>query len=143
MNLINFLTAGIKCGDIEIGGMIVSIIRTLYNGIKIGVPIILILVGMFGMGKAIAQQKEDEIKKAQSLLIKQAVAAVLVFLMFFLVQTGMSAINMKSSSSWTCAKLVLNEPKEGDSCKIDDDTEGSMKKTGTGDDEMWECGPKA
>ena len=51
-----------------------------YNAIRIAVPIILILVGMFDMGRAITLQKEDEIKKAQQLLVRKAVAAAIVFI---------------------------------------------------------------
>ncbi len=140
MNLINFLAVGVKCGDTEIGGMIVGIIGTIYNGIKIGVPIILIIVGMVGMGKAIAQQKEDEIKKAQSTLIKQAVAAVIVFLMFQLVQLGMSALNVKNDSNWQCVKMILIPPKDGDDCKMDDGNGGGWRILNENtNDAMWEC----
>lgn len=67
---------------------------------------------MIGMGKAIAQQKEDEIKKAQSTLIKQAVAAVIVFLMLSLVSlvVGVVAPDMKNGESgnmWNCIEQIL------------------------------------
>ena len=71
------------CKDIP--SDLVGLLRLVYKAIQIGVPIILIIVGMFDMGKAITQQKEDEIKKAQNLLVKKAIAAALVFLMFSLV----------------------------------------------------------
>ena len=109
MSIIDLLMADpVKCGDVEIGGEIVNIIRVIYNGIKIGVPIILIVVGMIGMGKAIASQKEDDIKKAQNTLIKQAIAAVLVFLMFQIVQIVMSVIGVKDDSNWKCVQDILN-----------------------------------
>ena len=83
----------------------------MYNAIKIGVPIILVVVGMFDMGKAITQQKEDEIKKAQSLLVKKAIAAALVFLMFSLVQLVVSVVSpdttASGSESWACVKEIL------------------------------------
>ena len=111
MNLINFLADPVTCGEVEIGGEIVNIIRVVYNGIKIGVPIILIVVGMIGMGKAIASQKEDDIKKAQNTLIKQAIAAVIVFLMFQLVQIVMSVIGVKDNDNWSCVKEILTGEK--------------------------------
>ena len=111
MNLISFLTL---CDDIAADAQISGIIRTVYNGIRIGIPIILVIVGMIGLGKAIAQQKEDEIKKAQSLLIKQAIAAVIVFLMFSLVQLVVGAVGgtknedgTTESSTWTCVRGIL------------------------------------
>ena len=90
---------------------ITSITHLIYKAIQIGVPIILIIVGMFDMGKAITQQKEDEIKKAQSLLVKKAIAAALVFLMFSFVQLIVTVVSpdttAEGSSSWTCVKAIL------------------------------------
>ncbi len=140
MSFFNFLdTAGVTCGDgVEIGGQIVSIIRVIFNGIKIGVPIILIIVGMIGMGKAIASQKEDDIKKAQNTLIKQAIAAVLVFLMFQIVQIVMSVIGVKNSSNWSCVQVILSEPDDGESCYLPTD-----EKTANGkwhkESDVWKC----
>jgi NADH:ubiquinone oxidoreductase subunit 6 (subunit J) len=98
---------------------IVGIIRLVYNAIKIGVPIILIVVGMFDMGKAITQQKEDEIKKAQSLLVKKAVAAVIVFLMFAIVQLLVGLVSSNdpttgNNSTIDCIDKILNGSSETD-----------------------------
>ncbi len=110
MNLINFLAAGVSCGDVEIGGSIVGIIRFIFNGIKIGVPVILIIVGMFDMGKAITQQKEDEIKKAQNLLVRKAVAAALVFLIVSMVGLLFSVVSEEGTDGdvWTCVDKLLS-----------------------------------
>ena len=90
---------------------LVNIVGLIYKAIQIGVPIILIIIGMFDMGKAITQQKEDEIKKAQSLLVKKAIAAALVFLMFSLVQLVVSVVSpdttASGSESWACVKEIL------------------------------------
>ena len=107
MNLINFLEVSKTCSNIA-NGQIGDVIRIVYSGIKIGVPIILIIVGMIDMGKAIAQQKEDEIKKAQSLLVKKAIAALIVFLMFNGVQILVGAVGGDSN----CMNLILNGQKE-------------------------------
>ncbi len=65
-------------------------IRLVKNGIipliQIGIPIILIVLGMFDLGKAVVASKEDEIKAAQKLLIKRVIYAVLIFFVVFLVQ---------------------------------------------------------
>ena len=88
---------------------IVNIIRFVYNAIKIGVPIILVVVGMFDMGKAITQQKEDEIKKAQTLLVKKAVAALIVFLMFAFVQLIVNIAGGDEATTTTgCINSILN-----------------------------------
>ena len=44
-------------------------------GIRIAVPIILIVVGMLDLAKAVTEKSEDNIKKAQQGLIKKAIAA--------------------------------------------------------------------
>ena len=85
---------------------LLNITHLIYKAIQIGVPIILIIVGMFDMGKAITQQKEDEIKKAQNLLVKKAIAAALVFLMFSLVSLVVSIVNI-DSDSWNCVEYLL------------------------------------
>lgn len=87
---------------------IVDIIRFVYNAVKIGVPIILVVVGMFDMGKAITQQKEDEIKKAQTLLVKKAVAALIVFLMFAFVQLIVSLAADDKDTTINCINSILN-----------------------------------
>ncbi|MCI5703106.1 MAG: hypothetical protein MR265_03875 [Erysipelotrichaceae bacterium] len=92
------------CKDIP--SDLVGLLRLVYKAIQIGVPIILIIVGMFDMGKAITQQKEDEIKKAQNLLVKKAIAAALVFLMFSLVSLVVSIVNI-DSDSWNCVEYLL------------------------------------
>lgn len=54
--------------------------------IQIGIPIILIILGMFDLGKAVMASKEDEIKSAQKLLIKRCIYAVAIFFVVFIVQ---------------------------------------------------------
>lgn len=86
---------------------IVKIIRLVYNGIRIGVPIILILVGMFDMGKAITMQKEDDIKKAQQLLARKAVAAALVFLIISVVGLIITAVDKTATDEMGCVNCIL------------------------------------
>ena len=88
---------------------LVSIVGLIYKAIQIGVPIILIIIGMFDMGKAITQQKEDEIKKAQTLLVKKAVAALIVFLMFAFVQLIVNIAGGDEATTTTgCINSILN-----------------------------------
>ena len=100
---------------------IVDIIRFVYNAIKIGVPIILVVVGMFDMGKAITQQKEDEIKKAQTLLVKKAVAALIVFLMFAFAQLIVSLVADDKDTTISCIDSILNG-------KVTDQNENNQNK---------------
>lgn len=58
-------------------------IKLIKNGLipllQIGIPILLIVFGMLDLGKAVIASKEDEIKKAQGILIKRIIYAVAVF----------------------------------------------------------------
>ncbi len=63
-----------------------NIIHYVYLGIQVIIPILLIIFGMIDLGKAIAAQKEDEIKKAQSGFLKKLILAVIVFLVFTVVE---------------------------------------------------------
>ena len=69
---------------------LLPLIRLVKNGIipiiQIGIPIILIILGMLDLGKAVMASKEDEIKSAQKLLIKRAIYAVAIFFVVLIVQ---------------------------------------------------------
>lgn len=117
---------------------IVRIIRFVYNAVKIGVPIILIIVGMFDMGKAITQQKEDEIKKAQSLLVKKAVAALIVFLMFAFVQLIVNIVGGDGAQTTIgCIDKILNGKTEG--VQQDGDKPKECPKEKPSKDKDYEC----
>lgn len=78
--------------------------------IQIGVPILLILYGMFDLAKAVIASKEDEIKNATKSLTKRAIYAVAVFLVVTLVtvvfgllsSTGDENIENQSNSGIQC-----------------------------------------
>jgi large-conductance mechanosensitive channel len=60
---------------------IVSLAKTALMLIQIIIPILLIIWGTIDLGKAVVASNEDNIKKAQSMLIKRIIAAVIVFLL--------------------------------------------------------------
>jgi E3 ubiquitin-protein ligase DOA10 len=66
------------------------VISLIKNGIipliQVGIPIILIVLGMLDLGKAVIASKEDEIKSAQKMLIKRAIYAVAIFFVVLIVQ---------------------------------------------------------
>jgi len=81
-----------------------KIISLLVNGIKIVVPIILIILGMIDMLKAVSSQKEDEIKKGQKILISRILSGALVFFVVAIVQLVVNIIttNTGDSGIWDC-----------------------------------------
>ena len=102
---------GIGAADAGIPLQIVKLVSMAYNIIRIGVPIILIIVGMYDLGRAVTLKSEDEIKKSQNLLVRKAVSAALVFLVVSLVGVLFSIVSEEkaddSSSIWKCVDSLL------------------------------------
>ncbi len=98
--------------SVDIPTIVGKLVSLVYMVIRIGIPIILLIVGMVDLGKAVVAQKDDEIKKAQSLLIKKVIAAVLVFLLFTLIQFAIGLVTNKTDVSttnmWNCVNAILN-----------------------------------
>jgi len=104
-----FLAADVPCGGFVVPGQIAGLISSIVTLIKIAVPIILIILGMLDMGKAVASQKEDEIKKGQKTLISRCIAAAIVFFVVAIVQLVLSIIDPNDESqAWACAKALIN-----------------------------------
>ena len=90
---------------------VLRIVGIVVWGIKVVVPIILIVIGMIDLAKAVTEKSEDKIKEAQQKLIKRAIAAVLVFLVVSLVGVVMTIVGDSSyedcmtcvNSPWSCS----------------------------------------
>ena len=98
------LFLGVNCATLW------PVISLLKNGIipliQIGIPIILIILGMLDLGKAVVASKEDEIKNAQKMLIKRCIYGVAIFfvvlivtLVFGLVADNAEGVN--GANNWT------------------------------------------
>ena len=104
MELVNFL-ANVKihdtytCGDFTFMGILPYITSTVVTLIQIVIPIILIIMGMLDLGKAIVQQKEDDIKKGQSAFMKRVIAAVVIYLIVAIVQLVVSVVTDDSNGT--------------------------------------------
>lgn len=86
--MLNILSCTVGGANMGASNLIIipSITVALINVIKIGIPIILIFLGMLDLGKAVMSNEEKEMKTAQSRLIKRVVYAILVFLIVAIVQ---------------------------------------------------------
>lgn len=81
-------------------------------GIKVVVPLLLIISGMIDLAQAVMKQKEDDIKKAQSLLIKKLITGVLVFLVITIVSIVVGLVF--DNTEWkNCTKCALSPFSEG------------------------------
>jgi len=88
-------------------GPIVSVVKGLFNIIKLIVPIALLIFGVLDLAKAVIASDEKEIKGATSKFIKRAVAAVAVFFavtivdaLMGLVGKGEDSADGTTSASW-------------------------------------------
>ena len=71
--------------------------------IQIGIPIILIVLGMIDLGKAVIASDDGEVKKAQGRLIRRCIYAVAVFFVVTLVTLLFNLVAESSSKSGTNA----------------------------------------
>ncbi len=98
------------CGELAPALRIVGIV---YLGIMIVVPIVLIFVGMLDFTKAVSEKDEKSIKEAQKKLIQRAIAAVLVFLVTFVVGLLMRVVGNNDYKK--CMYCITNP--FGQNCK--------------------------
>ena len=99
------------CGGTElvIDSMIPQLVSTVVTLVKVGVPILLIIYGMLDLGKAVMAQKEDEIKKGWQTFIKRIIAAVVVFLVIFIVQLVFNLVaGNDKESMWHCVDCFIS-----------------------------------
>lgn len=101
-----FLDGNAVCAGVTIPTALTSIVSTIVTLIKVVVPIILIILGMIDMAKAVASQKDDEIKKGQKTLLSRCIAAGIVFFVVAIVQLLVSIVGKTgdgTSNEWnTC-----------------------------------------
>ena len=82
------------CDDL---GPVITLLKNVIRLLQWGIPMVLILFGMLDLGKAVMAGKEDEMKKAQSTLIKRVIYAVAVFLVVTIVSFAMGLVG---STDW-------------------------------------------
>ncbi len=101
----------VSCGGaFDIPYQTPQIVNFVFNLLKIGTPIILVIVSIIQLLKSLAASKEDEIKKAQSSLVKKMIAAALVFFIASIVQLVVSIVADSGDTEdiSTCMDCFLN-----------------------------------
>lgn len=86
---------------------ITNIIGSVINIIQFGIPVILVIMGMLDLGKAVTSQKEDDIKKAQSMLVKRIIYGVIVFLIPAIIEFAFGLLSDDASSALGCMGVIL------------------------------------
>lgn len=105
----------LKCGGSEdIPKILPALTSFAVTLLKVATPILLIVVSLITLVKAVAAQKEDEIKKAQSSLIKKIIASVMIFFVISIVQFVIAKVADDEQDSVTnCLSCFLNNDCEG------------------------------
>ena len=86
----NLLIAADACRGI---GPIVTIIRHgVFPLVQIGIPVLLILLGTFDLGKAVISSDDKEVKAAQKRLISRLIYAAVIFFMVTFVSVVMNVV---------------------------------------------------
>lgn len=108
------------CANFSVNTFFPDVVSLIINIIKIGTPILLIILGMIDMFKAMTAQKEDEIKKAQGLFVKRLIAGILVYLVFVIVELLFGVLGSLTGDNdgnlWDCAVCFINGS-DSESCK--------------------------
>ena len=93
MDLMNIMADSLLC-DPQKGLLpVFGVIGNVVTFIKIAVPIIIIIMGSIDLMKAVMASKDDEIKKAQGILIKRAIYGVVIFFIPTIVTLLMNLVN--------------------------------------------------
>lgn len=95
------------CSDLA---PVLRLVGIVVKGIQIVVPIMLIIIGMLDFAKAVTEKDDGKIKDAEKKLINRAIAAVLVFLVIFLVSVLMKLLGKNEyEKCMTCITSPFSE----------------------------------
>lgn len=123
------------CGEADLNPLW-NVVGFVVKAIWIGIPIILIVLGMIDLGKAVIASKEDEVKKATKAFGKRFIYAVAVFLVVWLVTFVLDLASNVSANA-------LDDYNENDWracwCKINKGTDYVYKNVGTSDKPKYDC----
>ena len=104
-----FILADVDCGTVSFPGELAHIIALVVNFIKIGIPILLIVWGMLDLGKAVIQQKEDDIKKGWKTFLSRLLAGLIVFFVITIVEFAINLVAGDSAGTISsCIDGILN-----------------------------------
>jgi len=103
-----FFILDVSCSDPDLME-ILNIVRNVIKVIQLAIPIMLIIWGSLDLGRAVMASKEDEIKKAQTTLVKRAIAAALVFLLGLIVNFVLRLVGGKDYENCLEQAQVITE----------------------------------
>ena len=116
------------CTDLK---MVWIILGYIILAIQIVVPLLLIISGMITMAQAVMKQKDEEIKKAQNLLVKKIIAAVICFLVIAITKLVVGLVVSDDNGWSTCVDCAFHPgSKDCTFEKINIDTNTSKDTSG-------------
>lgn len=95
------------CNNTDIPYGIPYIVHNIVNLIKIGIPIVLIILGMVDFLKAVIASDEKQMKDAQTTFIRRIIAAILIFFVFVIIQFVFSLIDNQGTLG--CVNCIINK----------------------------------
>ena len=120
MNLLYILDVSDStlCEGILVPNTLFNVVSTIITGIKIVVPILLIIWGMLDFTKSVVAKKEEDIKKYQKAFVSRLISVLIVFLIIFIVQLAVNLVSGVEDSAnpdgttvsdiWSCSKKFIN-----------------------------------
>ena len=106
------------CEGVLVPNVLFNVVSTIITGIKIVVPILLIIWGMLDFAKSVVAKKEEDIKKYQKAFVSRLISALIVFLIIFVVQLAVNLVSSVEDTTneegttvsdiWSCSKKFIN-----------------------------------
>lgn len=114
------------CGGTYFPTGVATLVRNLYNLIKLLVPVVIIIVGMVDLLRAVMASDEKKMEESKSRLIKKLIAGVTIFLLFAIVQFVFKNLlghnGALSSSMFDCVTYFISEEPVSATCPTREDS---------------------
>lgn len=108
MNLFQILADNTDFCESAAGYRLFGFVGHILRIIQIAVPVIIILMGTIDLIKAVVAQKDDGVKKAQSILIKRLIYGVIIFFVPVIANFLVNLVGGDTTNQ--CLTCVLDKP---------------------------------
>jgi len=108
MNLFQILADSADFCTSAAGYRLFGFVGHLFRFLQIIIPVIIIIMGTIDLIKAVVAQKSDEMKKAQSILIKRLIIGVVIFFVPVIVNFLVNLIGGDTTNQ--CLDCFLKDP---------------------------------
>ena len=114
---VNLLTDATLCNGVLVPNQLFNVVALVINGIKIVVPILLVIWGMLDFAKSVIAKNEDDVKKYRKNFVQRVISAIIVFMLVFVIQLVFSLVasvedttndqGQTVSDIWSCSKKFI------------------------------------